>query len=295
MFGITKIRILFLIFASVLFCRIVPVYAQEVMAVLSSDLRPYEEALSGFEEAFGNRVPRLNLATEQLVVRGQSRIVVAFGGKAALADYPNSVTLIYCLAPGTQLPSNERHRSIKIHMLPRADVVVKRLNGIQPALKKLAVFWSADAMSNYLGSYELSASGNFEVLSERIEDPDGLPVRLRAALQQGVDGLWLPPDPLLINAQRFGVLKAFCLSNAIPLYVPTAGLVEKDAVASVSTSFRQIGQTAGQVARRVHEGQSVDSVIYPSEMEVFINLNAAKETGLHLSAEILSNADKVMP
>ena len=40
----------------------VPVAAQDIIAVLSSDLAPYREALDGFQAAYGGRVPVWNLA-----------------------------------------------------------------------------------------------------------------------------------------------------------------------------------------------------------------------------------------
>jgi len=68
----------------------------QVTAVLSSDLGPYGEAYAGFVEAFGQPVTQINLKNDRLQLSADTRVVVAFGGKAALLDYPEDVTLIYC-------------------------------------------------------------------------------------------------------------------------------------------------------------------------------------------------------
>jgi hypothetical protein len=263
-------------------CLLIPVstMAQSVTAVLSSDLGPYMEAYEGFQEAFGTPVRQINLKTDVLEPNNISDIVVAFGGKAALETYANNTVVIYCLAPGVQL-NTETQQTIKIPMLPSAADVLNRLQILQPGLNRLATIWASDAQADYLRKLAFVAEQSGIVLiSERVSSPDDLPDRLRQVLRDGANGVWLPPDPALINARNFSVFKEFSWSNNIPLYVPTAGLVDKGAVAAVSSGFRDIGRTAGAVARRALQGNLNERVIYPLEVEFRVNLNAANQAGL---------------
>ena len=274
----------------------VRVGAQEVVGVLSSDLGPYQEAYEGFREAFGQEVPRISLASGSPEIGRDTRVVVAFGGKAALYGYPEGVSVIYCLAPAARLEASGSEVMVKVHMLPYAGYVVSKVKEIQPGLRRLGVFWASDAMSEYVGEISrASVAFGLEVAAERVGDPDELPDRLRGLLRRGVDGLWLPPDPLLINSRSFALLREFCRSNDIPFYVPTAGLVEKGAVASISASFREIGRTAGRVARRVLSGEHVPRAVYPEVVEVTLNLSAASEVGLEIPPAVSAQADRVLP
>jgi hypothetical protein len=272
-------------------------YAQEVVAVLSSELRPYLEAYEGFEEKMGRPVPSVNLNAGRPEIGRNTRVVVAFGSKAVIEDYPEHVALVYCMAPGAEIETSDRQMPIvAVHMLPEPQIVVARLKFIQPALKRLAVLWILGAMDGYVEQLRQAAAKiGVELLVEHLDSAADLPNRLRALAGAGVDALWVPPDPLLINAQNFAVLKDFSWANDAPLYVPTAGLVESGGVASVGTSFRQIGQTAAAVTLRVLQGQNVAAAVYPKRAETTLNTAAAARTGLNISAQILQEMDRVLP
>ena len=259
----------------------VPVVAQSVTAVLSSDLGPYLEAFKGFQDAFGEPVRQINLKTDVFDPNNISDIVVAFGGKAALETYPDGTFVIYCLAPGVQL---ENSNAIKIPMLPSASDVLDHLQIVQPNLRRLATIWASDAQADYLSELGVFAKrAGITLISERVTSPDDLPERLRKVLRDGVNGMWLPPDPVLINARSFSVFKAFSWSNNVPLYVPTAGLVDKGAVAAISSGFGNIGRTAGDVARRALSDRPRENEIYPLKVEFRVNSNSADQAGLKLN------------
>ncbi|MDP6040941.1 MAG: ABC transporter substrate binding protein [Candidatus Latescibacteria bacterium] len=262
--------------------------------VLSSDLGPYVEAYKGFQDAFGAPVRQINLKTDIFDPSNISDVVVAFGGKAALETYPDDTVVIYCLAPGVQLKV-EGQQTVKIPMLPSAADVLNRLKILQPNLRRLATIWASDAQADYLQELAIFAKQvDIVLISERISDSDDLPGRLRKVLQEGVDGVWLPPDPALINARSFSVFREFSWSNNVPLYVPTAGLVDKGAVAAVSSGFWDIGRTAGEVAKRALQDNLNASVIYPLKVELRVNLDAADQAGLELNQEDLIEKGAVL-
>ncbi|MFQ5598997.1 MAG: ABC transporter substrate binding protein [Candidatus Krumholzibacteriia bacterium] len=270
--------------------------AQKVIALMSSDLEPYRLAYKGLEEELGHRVPSQSLDGRTPAIPGEVRVVVAIGSRAALQEYPEDVVLIYCMAPGTG--SRDTHhagRSVKIHMLPRSASVVAKIRELQPDLSRLAVFWSSRSTAEYLeGLASQMASESLEILTKRLEKPEDIPDRLRDLAKQEVDALWLLPDPLLVNARTFSMLKEFAWSNDVPFYAPTAGLVAKGAVASVSSSFEEIGRTAGTATRLALQGALGADQMYPRRIETNLNLTAAKQTGLFVPDHLRRKIDKVL-
>ena len=204
--------------------------------------------------------------------------------------------MVYCLAPGARLARDEdRGGSIRVAMLPRAGFVVSRLREIQPDLKRLGVLWVSEMMADYVSQLDQAASGfGIQTLAGSLGSEAELPDRLRGLLGEEADALWLAPDPMLISASTFALIKEFCRSSDIPFYVPTAGLVEKGAVASVSSSFREIGRTAGEVVREVLQGRIGEKVRYPGAVETTLNLEAAKGSGLEIPAEVIKRAERVI-
>ena len=272
-------------------------WAHDVTAVLSSRLSPYVEALAGFQEAFGRPIDVLTLPGGAPEIGEGTRVVVAFGGKAALQTFPRHVTVVYAMAPGTVLaPGTGERPPVKVHMLPRPGFVVSKLKEIHPSLTRLAVFWASDAMGTYVREVE-TVSGSFgvRILAEQVSDPEDVPECLRALLPRNAGGIWLPPDPLLINARSFSVIREFSWANDIPFFAPTSGLAEKGAAASIACSFREIGRTAAEVVRQVLSGERVAGVVYPSVVETTINRSSAADAGLRIPETAVSRADRVLP
>ena len=266
-------------------------YAQNVTAVLSSGLAPYQEAYQGFRETFEGEVTLRDLDTG-LQLGANTEWVVAFGGKAALLPYPSHVKVVYCLAPGIQLD----REAFKVLMLPNAKEVVDRLKVVQPDLRRLTILWVSQVQAEYIRALAAASDvADVEVVSERIESVDDLPESLRKALREGSNGLWLPPDPALINERSFAVLKSFSWANDIPLYVPTTGLLREGAVASVSCDFQDIGRTIGTVMQQLQNQISQPAVIYPSRVVLQVNTEAAAQVGLEIDRNDLIQKGAVVP
>lgn len=270
--------------------------AQEVVVVLSAELGPYREAFEGFQEALGHTVSPILLSEGSPRISPETRVVVAFGGKAAQWDYPDRVALIYAMAPGTKLePRDRKGFSIEVGILPRAGLILSRLKELQPPLKRLAILWSSKAVEDYLDEIRKAAEPiGLEVSSERLGGPGDLPDRLRALFGK-IDAFWLLPDPPLVNSQSLSILKEYSWSNDIPFYAPTAGFVQQGATASISSSFREIGRAAGAAARRALAGDLVQGTVYPDKTEVTVSAKSAEAAGLQIPREALQKADKVLP
>ena len=271
--------------------------AQEVVAVLSSDLAPYREAYAGFTAALDTAAAPVSLQTGRPRIGRDTKVVVAFGSRAAGEDYPQDVPLVYCMAPGTTLDAGQRHGpTIRVSMLPPAAEVVGLLKEIQGPLSNLAVLWIVDTMDGYAKQMqEAGGARGIEVVAERLRSADQLPDYLRHLAGEQVEALWLMPDPLLISANSFALLREFSRANKIPLYAPTAGFAGEGAAAAVGISFAQNGRTAGEVVRALLAGRQTPSEVYPDEFEITLNESAAAAAGLRFSPETRQRADKIFP
>lgn len=267
-----------------------PSVAQELTVVLSSELSPYVEAFDGFRMAWGRAVHRVDLVDGQVPqLPSETRVVVTFGGQAALASYPSDVVVIYCLSPGVTLKNLARqNRAVKIAMTPSAAEVIKRLKVVQPSLRRLSVFWVSDAQASFLKLLDVAAQQwGVRIISKRIKGIGDLPDGLRKTLRDGIDGVWLPPDPALINSRSFGIFRTFSYDNDVPLYVPSGGLLDKGAVASVSCNFGDVGRAASRVAQQILVGDQLPVVIYPDQVTFWVNAKAALEAGLSIDLDAL--------
>jgi len=268
----------------------------EIVVVMSSDSSPYQEALAGFQEAYGKSVDVVNLAHGEPTMASDTRIIVAIGGKAAIYEYSGKLPLVYCMAPGLVV-SAQQHAGprIEIHTTVAMPVLIRNLRDIQPGLKRLAIFWMADAgRGNFEYESDVSAMG-VTLLSEHLDKVDELPGHLRA-LHGHADAIWITADPLIMTAQNFATTKEFCKANAIPLYVPVDSLADRGAAAAVSVSFREIGRTAAAAAKQALANHSIDSqIIFSDKSTLTLNLHVSAQSGLSIPPAAIKKADRVIP
>ena len=260
-----------------------PTQAQRVAAVLSSDLRPYREAYAGFVSALGEASIVSTLGEGDLRIPQEALVVVTFGSKAALRKYPEGLSRVLCMAPAAQAHGDAEQglRHVRVHMLPDAEWVLSRIHDLQPGLRRLATLSVLAVPIGYLDSLHAAAfARGIELHNEHLPAVVELPRRLRQLARLGIDALWLPPDPLLINAGTFAILNEFSRANGVPLYVPTVGLVEAGAVACVAPSFEQIGVAAAVAIRDLLAGGPGPVEVFPVNSETTVNTAAARRVGL---------------
>lgn len=266
-----------------------------IVAVLSSDAKPYWEAFESFRREVGVPVTLLQLREGAVQLPADAAVVAAFGGRAAQQPYPSGVRLIYCLAPGKTVSRGSYELPpVKIQMTGDPDALVSRLLELQPRLKRLAVFWSQGENEHKHKELRLSSRDRFEVVSVRVRSSEELYEALRG-LKGRVDALWMTPDPALVNADNFEALREYSWANAVPFYSPTEGLVEKGASASISASYAEIGRAAAGAARDALAGLPVAEDIHPEKVSVTFSASAAKRAGLAPPVETLKRVESLLP
>ncbi|MBI2789257.1 MAG: hypothetical protein HYX59_11295 [Elusimicrobia bacterium] len=258
-----------------------PAPAQEVIAVLSSAPGPYQAAFDGFLKAFGREVPRVRLPARPPAAG--ARVVVAFGGEAAVQPYPADALLIACMAPG--LGARLRHRGpfVFVSMKPAPGRLLSELRRLQPGLKRLAVLSDGRDTAGYIPDLRRAGAAiGVEIVSPRAAGPNGVPSALRALLAAKADAIWLAPDPSLATPENFQTIKQFSWDNRVPFYAPTRGLAVAGAAAAVSVGAEEEGRLAADLARRALAGEELPEVVYPTRTSITVNLESAKNSGLAL-------------
>lgn len=255
-----------------------------VHAVLSADTRPYQEAWEGFRDELGAQA---SMGVAGSSIPSAARVVVAFGTKAALAEYPPSVKLIVSMAPSVAAPRRGRSATPRVAMAPDPRALIDGAKSVQPRLTRLAMLWKSEFYgAQYLPLLRAAGkSSGVEIVSVEIDDDEGVPDRLRA-LYGRVDAMWLPPDPLVVNQTNFLALRDYSLANRVPLYVPVPSLADRGATASIGASFRSVGREAAKVARRILDGADAAPLAFPSPTEITVNRDSAKTVGLELPADL---------
>ncbi|MBI5246276.1 MAG: hypothetical protein HY923_03780 [Elusimicrobia bacterium] len=263
---------------TVVFAALLAVPASaETAAVLSSQSKPYREALEGLREALGPDAPP---ALAGLDNDAAAETVVAFGAKAAQIKYKNASTLIVAMAPGYMLSGHEAVCTVVVSAMPAPARMVAAMRRLQPGLKRIWVPWVSPALGPYLKSFvKAGLASGIAVETDRMEKAEGLPDRLRAADFESA-AILLPPDPLLISESTFAMLKQAARTKKIPLYAPFANLVAEGATASLGSTFHEMGRVAGSVVGLAKEKERCGTTVYPERLSIRVSLSGSAAAGL---------------
>ncbi|HRY28899.1 MAG TPA: ABC transporter substrate binding protein [Elusimicrobiota bacterium] len=266
-----------------------------VAAVVASNTGPYAAALEGFREGMGpGGVAVFDLSHGAPSLPSSAKVVVAFGGKAAMENYPEGTTLIYCLAPGTWIdPAQRKGQTVMVSMETSFQTIILELKEIQPNLKRLAVLWGSAHLSGLAKSRRVDESG-VRVLPVEVTSSDELPDVLRG-LEGRVDAVWLMADPLLLNEQNVRMIKEFCWANKLPVYSSVKRFLDYGSVAAVYVDFGDIGRAAANAARRALAGESLSGDIASPRFDIAFNMTAAGECGVNISEDLKRRATAVAP
>jgi ABC-type uncharacterized transport system substrate-binding protein len=261
--------------------------AQEPTAVLSSDSGHYRQALEGFSEAWGSSVPVI-MAGAPLPV--EANAFVAIGGKAAARRWPRNSIVVACLAPA--IVGDTADAVTRVSLMPDPEALAERLSSLVPRLKVLRAFWSSESSRGDMDALVKAGEKlGVVVLSEQISPASRLPERLRG-LDDEADALWLMPDPELVNAENFAIMREYAAARKIPFLGPTEGLAERGATATIAATFREMGRAAALSLRARLAGRAEAEVIYVRRATVTVNAGAARAAGVSLA---IDSADKVLP
>lgn len=271
--------------------------AQSIRVVLSADSRPYQEAWEGFQEELGSAaVMNVAGAAGNDPSAYTERVIVAFGSKAALQEYPRGVKLIMVMAPTVAGRRRGKGPVSHVSMTPSPKTLLSSLRALQPGLKRLAVVWKSEFYGAEYQSLlrEAGKAIGIDIRSVEVGESGDIPDLLRS-LYGRVDAVWMPPDPLVISESNFLMFRDFSLSNRVPLYVPIPSLAERGATASVGVSFRAVGRASARAALQDLSGGESPALTFTEPIETVLNGASAAKVGLAVDPETLKRLTRVIP
>jgi putative ABC transport system substrate-binding protein len=108
-----------------------------------------------------------------------------------------------------------------------------------------------------------------------------------------VDAIYFPQDNTVISALE-GLVKV-ANENDIPLFVPDSTAVKRGGFLTFSFDYHDLGYTTGKLAVEVLKGKNPAdlAVVFPENLKMVINEQAAAEQGITLTDEMKKDAELV--
>jgi putative ABC transport system substrate-binding protein len=270
-----------------------------VLAVTDSRVPQYKEALAAAQGVLHDMtVVELRAADAAAQVKAAAPAVILAVGQKALqvagAAAPQT-PVVYCMVLGNAAVSTRTVTGVRLEVAPATQL--RHYKDVAPSARRIGVIYDPRASERYVDE-ALRAAGQIglTLVAKPVSDAR----QVRSALAQiadGIDALWLTPDPALVSAEMFNFLLVFTLEHKIALYGFLDSFTKAGALASVAPDYRAVGGQAARMVRDLISRPAAERLPVPAPIpslgELSINVKTAKQLGLEIPQSTLAKAQQV--
>src|SRR5262245_7169138 len=193
-------------------------------------------------------------------LKGRPAVLVAMGTLAAQAarETVPELPLVFCMVPD---PARLGLAGPGIGGVAFAVPVKNQLAAfrlVNPRGVRVGVLYTEQATGPLVQDALKSASSvRLALVAKPVATVKDLPTTLRGMLSGGeaVDAVWLPPDPVLMDAESRRFLLAETAKAGKPVYASAGTMVAEGALVSNGPDFTSIGELAGELVIRMAAGE----------------------------------------
>jgi putative ABC transport system substrate-binding protein len=272
-----------------------PARACDALVVKSADLKPYRDALRGFEDASACEVRVVQAENGDLpeqLRHGPPDVVVAIGTTAfrkvkALKDLPIVYLMVVSSEVDRALAPNIS--GVSMDIAPAASL--ETIKEVFPTAKRVGLLYDPRHTQTFADeSMRAARTAGIELTARQVYEPSAIMAAL-GEMQGRMDVLWMLPDPTVAAEETVDYLLRFSIQHSLPIFTFSRKYVEMGAIASLDMDPYDMGVQAGGIADRVAAGSGALRA-YARTARLSINAKAAKKMGLKIRDEVLKKAGK---
>jgi ABC-type uncharacterized transport system substrate-binding protein len=272
-----------------------PARACEALVVKSADLKPYRDALRGFEDASACEVRVVQAGNGDLaeqLLHGPPDVVVAIGTTAfkkvsILKDLP----VVYLMVISSEIDRAPAPNISGVSMDIAPATSFEMMKEIFPASKRVGLLYDPRHTRTFVDEAMRSArSAGIELITRPVHDLSAIMAAL-GELQDRIDVLWMLPDPTVAAEETVDYLLRFSIQHSLPIFTFSRKYVDMGAIASLDMDPYDMGVQAAGIADRLAAGGGALRV-YARTARLSFNAKAAKKMGLRIRDDVLKKAAK---
>lgn len=280
--------------------------------VLSQDLEPYRQALSGFRKELDGRDLRVDyhvvdldgadaIEAGSLVPPGAPApdLVLAIGARAARAvltlDQRAPVGFAAVADPGSLDGGRAAGRAaFGVSLDFPFALQFQTLRAIAPRVRKVGTIHGPDNRQEIQRAATAAREAGLALVAVEVGSPKEIPAAVEGLLGR-VDALWGLPDSLVFSQETASYIILQTLRRRLPFMGFSQNFVKAGSLISLYSDLEDVGQQAGLLARDLLQGrrQATGEVVAPRKALLAINLRVADVIGLSVPAEVRRRAHSI--
>jgi putative ABC transport system substrate-binding protein len=272
---------------------------QEIVAVQSVRVAPYEQAVKGFQSVCDAKITRLIVSELRdgdvagRIDEIRPDMVIAIGMDALLrARGIKDIPIVYLMILNSRsIPSGEKNiTGVSMYISPETQLltVLETL----PKVKTVGLLYDPQR-TGYLVKEARDAARKIgiKLIAKEVHDSKEVPPLVKG-MRGKIDIFWMLPDLTVITPETVEFLLLFSLENSTPILSFSEKYVELGALMSIGIDAFDIGRQAGEMAEAILSGKGVMDVkrADASRPVISINLKVAGKLGITIDEGTIRKA-----
>ncbi len=278
--------------------------AQDACIVLSSNIKPYQEAVQGFKAAFRGSTKELTLEKDPAAAgriiaeigKADCAVAVAVGStalkflKLRLSEKP--IVFAMTLSPSTE--GTEGRNITGVYLEPSPRDTLRAIKRLIPNATSVGILYSP-LSKEYLSDAKSAAPALGLRLEAMLAPSVGDAIRQAPAIFAKSDVVWMIPDLVSSSQNAFKALMEASLKNSVPIFALSEKHVSAGALAALATDYRENGRQAAMIAQKVARGTAPSAVSreYAAKSKLVINMKTAQRLGLRIPKKVLTEGAEI--
>jgi putative ABC transport system substrate-binding protein len=288
-----------LLFLFVILCHGVAESAHEVVAVQSFNIKPYGEALKGFNSVCDCQIKQFVLSemegtdVAKAIREAKPDIILAIGTDSLIrVKKIKDIPIVYLMVPNPQNVISEEENITGVSMNIPPHNQLAPLKDVLPGIKRVGLLYNPERTGFFVKKARLAASSmGIELLAKEVHSPKDVPALVNN-MKGEINAFWMMPDTTVITPETAEFLLLFLFENKVPILAFSDKYVEMGALLSIEVDAFDSGKQAGEMAHKILSGTNIKKVpeTDPRKAVLSINLKIAKKLGITISKDIINKA-----
>ncbi|MGD0884195.1 MAG: ABC transporter substrate-binding protein [Thermodesulfovibrionales bacterium] len=271
----------------------------DVAVIKSADIKPYNDALSGFKSSCGCSITEIPYqesdpaALPKSIAQLHPDAVLAIGmdafqGAQSIKDIPVVFTMVPHLPSSVTGRQNIYGVSMTVSPEKQLDTILQ----LVPTAKRIGIIYDPQNAESFVREASQSALAKGIILIPKKASKPGDVPSLIESMQDKIDVFWMLPDTTVINAETVNSLLLFSFQNKIPIFAFATKYVEMGALAALNIDPVDLGVQAGEIMKRLLDQKKggIAAPVAPRKTVLTINRKIARKLGIDISKTILEKA-----
>lgn len=269
----------------------------EIIAVQSSNIKPYNDALKGFEDACNCAARHLLISEEEetdilkTIQRAQPELILAIGVDALnrIKSIKN-IPIVYFMVLNPQLAASDPANITGISMIISPEIQLSMIKRFMPDAKSVGLLYDPSRTDDFVTKARRAAvSEGIRLVASEVRSPKDLPEQLKN-MGENIDLFWMLPDVTVVTPETVEFILLSLIEKKIPVVTFSDKYLKIGAAVSLMIDAFDIGKQAWEMTEKILAGTEIKKIEkrFARKSVVAVNRDIANKLGISVSDKFLN-------